>query len=49
MDLYKELDKVVERKDTTTLEVNNAKLVGQVVDLEVKIAKKNEEIMQLCA
>ena len=47
MDLCKELEKMVERKDTTTLEANNAKLVGQVADLRVEIAKKNEEIRKL--
>ena len=31
----------------TTLEANNTKLVVQVVDLEVEIAKKNDEIRQL--
>ena len=39
---------MVERKDTMTLESNNAKLAGQVADLKVEIAKKNEEIRQLC-
>ena len=49
VDLCKELEEVVEWKDSMTLEANNAKLVGQVTDLEVEIAKKNEEIKQLRA
>ena len=46
-ELCKELEKVVQQKDTTTLEANNAKLADQVADLEVEIAKKDEEIRQL--
>ena len=49
VDLCKELEKVVKRKDTTTFEANNTKLAGQVADLKVEIAKKNEEIRQLHA
>ena len=37
MDLYKESEKVVQQKDTTTLEANNAKLAVQVAHLEVEI------------
>ena len=47
IDLCKELEKVVERNNTTILEANNAKLAGQMADLEVEIAKKNEEVRQL--
>ena len=47
MNLCKELEKVIQQKDMTTLEANNAKLVIRVADLEVEIAKKNEEIIQL--
>ena len=35
---------MVQQKDTTTLEANNAKLVAQVADLKVEIAKKDEEL-----
>ena len=38
---------MVQQKDMTTLEANNAKLAGQVADLKVEIAKKDEEIRQL--
>ena len=44
IDLCKELEKVVQEKDTTTLEANNAMLAAQVADLEVEIAKKDEEL-----
>ena len=47
VDLCKELEIVVQQKDVATLEANNAKLAGQVVDLEVEIAKKDEEMKQL--
>ena len=46
-DLCKELEKAVQQKDVAILEANNTKLAGQVVDLEVEIAKKDEEIRQL--
>ena len=37
MGLYKELEMVVQQKDTTTLEANNMKLVAQVADLKVAL------------
>ena len=43
IDLCKELEKI-QQKDTATLEANNATLATQVVDLEVAIAKKDEEL-----
>ena len=46
-DLCKELEKVVQQKDMMTLEANNAKLASQVTDLEIEIARKDEEIRQL--
>ena len=46
-DLYKELEKVIQQKDMMTLEANNTKLARRVVNLEVEINKKNNEIRQL--
>ena len=41
------MEKVVQQKDVTTLEANNMKLVGLVVDLKREITKKEKEIMLL--
>ena len=49
VNLSKELEKVIQQKDTTTLEANNARLAIQVANLKVEVAKKNEEIRLLQA
>ena len=49
IDLCKELEKVVKKKDTTTLEAKNAMLAAQVADLKVEIALKDKEFRQLRA
>ena len=46
-DLCKELEKGVQQKDMATLEANNVKLEGLVVDLKGEIAKKDKEIKWL--
>ena len=49
IDLCRELEKVVQKKDTTTLEANNGTLAAQVADLKVEIALKDKELQQLRA
>ena len=49
INLFRELEKVVQKKDTPTLEANNRTLAAQVVDLNVEIALKDEELQQLQA
>ena len=42
--LCKELEKVVQQKDTSTMEANNAALAAQVVDFKVEVALKDKEL-----
>ena len=49
IDLCKELEEVVQQKDTSTLEADNATLAAQVADFKVEITLKNEELRQLQA
>ena len=46
--ICKEL-KMIQHKDTSTLEAANAKLISRVADLKVELVKKDEEICQLQA